>query len=210
MIDQAIMFQPKRTARQLISRLSAEQNGGRTKWMGVATNPWVPFSIQTGLFSVNPYEKMATLYSDAGQFNVSTLEQVGRGVAALLSRPVSDEKNPRASLQHYANNFVYISSPSTTQHDLFAAALKATNTSESDWGLTQSTCAERLRVANEKFAEGNLLAGADATYALYMGEGLGGDDEAKAKEDREVLGLREESVERIMEQAVELGAFSVM
>ena len=211
MIDKVPLFWPKREARQLITRLSQEKTGGRTKWIGVATNPWVPFSLQTGMFGINPYEKKATLYdADAGHFNVSTLEQVGKGIAALLSLPIENEANPRASLGYYANNFVYISSALTSQRDLFAAALQATGTSEADWDIKHSSCRERLRIAQEKMKEGNMLAGADGTYAAYMGEGMGGEYEAKAKEDRAVLGLVEEEVEGIVRKAVELGPFSVM
>lgn len=213
MIDRVPLFWPKREARRLISKLAAEQaegqGEGRSKFIAVVTNPWVPFSLQTGMFGIDPYERKVTLYEDAGGFNVSTLEQVGRGVARLLNLPVKDEGNPRASLQHYANGFVYISSALTTQRELFGAALKVTGTTEADWDISRSSCAERLRVAEEKFAQGDMMAGADGTYAVYMGEGMGGDYENKAAEDRKVLGLETESVEGFVKSAVEMGAFRV-
>lgn len=210
MIDRVPLVWPKREARRLIATLSAERNAGRTKWIGVVTNPWVPFSVQTGMFGIDPYEKKATLYEDAGCFNVSTLEQVGKGVAGLLALPVKDEKDGRRSLQHYANGFVYISSALTTQREMFQAAVKATGTKEEDWMVSHSSCKERLRVAQDAFAKGDFRAGADGTYAVYMGEGLGGDYEEKAKEDREVLGLQVESVDGFVQSAVEKGPFRVM
>lgn len=210
MVNRVPLFWPKREARQQISKLSAEKTGGKTKWIGVASNPWVPFSIQTGMFKIDPWKKAATLFEDAGNFNVSTIEQIGRGIAKLLALPVGNEADRRSSLEYYANNFVYISSALTTQRELFASALNATGTAEADWTVSHSSCRERLRVAEEKFAAGDMLAGADGTYAVYMGEGLGGDYEAKAKEDREVLGLEVEDVDAIVKQSVELGPFSVM
>lgn len=210
MLDKVPLFWPKREAREQISALSAEKNASRTKWIGVVTNPWVPFSLQTGMFGIDPYEKKATLYEDSGSFNVSTLEQVGKGVAALLTLPVSAATDARRSLQHYANGFVYISSVLTTQREMFDAALKATGTSEGDWNVGRSSCKERLQVAQEAFAKGDFRAGADGTYAVYMGEGLGGNYEVKAKEDREVLGLQTEGVDAFVKQAVEKGPFRVM
>lgn len=75
-----------------------------------------------------PSRTSKRLPSSPGLINVSTLEQVERGVAALLSFPVRNEANSRAGLEHYANNFVYISSALTTQRELFSAALRATET----------------------------------------------------------------------------------
>jgi len=200
MVDKAPLTWPKREARQLVEKVSAE-HGGKAKWIGVATNPWVPFGIQTGSFGINIYKKTATLYSDAGSFNVSTLDQVGRGIAALLSLPVTNEQNPRASLTHYGNNFVYISSAFITQQQLFEAMQRATGTTQADWEISHSTCAERLRVAQEKFAAGDVFGGADGIFSVYMAEG---NYEDKAKADREVLGLQELSnLDGIAKEAVE-------
>jgi hypothetical protein len=43
------------------------------------------------------------------------------------------------------------------------------------------------------------------TYAHYMGEGKGGNFEAKAKEDREVLGLQEDNLDEAVARAVKAG-----
>ena len=158
-----------------------------------------------GMFGINSFERKATLYDDSGKFNSSTLPQVGLGIARLLSLPISDESNPRASLQHYSNRFVYISSFSTSQQQLFAAAQKATSTSEADWTVQHSTIEDWIKQGREGMAKGDMRAGAGLTYAMYMGQGKGGDYEAKAKEDREVLGLKEESVDEVVARAFAAG-----
>lgn len=89
-----------------------------------------------GLFGINIANKTYTHYSGAGPFNSSYQEQVGRGMAALLSLTVTSS-NSRASLEHYTNNFVYISSFLLTQKRPFETVKQATDTS--DAVLTEKT-----------------------------------------------------------------------
>lgn len=162
--------------------------------------------MQRSLFGFNATAKTATLYPDSGLFNSTTLPQAGRGIANLLSLPVTNPSNPRASLSHYANNFVYISSFLVSQESLFASLQRATGTSEGDWEVKHSTIAEWMQGCREEMKKGNVMAGAGLTYAYYMGEGKGGNYEARAKEDREVLGLQEESLDEAVTRAIKAGA----
>lgn len=161
--------------------------------------------MQRSLFGFDTTQKTATLYSGSGPFNSSTLPQAGRGIAALLSLPITNSSNPRASLSHYANNFAYISSFLVTQDSLFASIQRATGTNEGDWTVKHSTIAEWMEGCLEGMKKGDMRAGAGMTYAYYMGEGKGGDYEEKAREDREVLGLREEYLDEVIARAVRAG-----
>jgi len=161
--------------------------------------------MQRGLFGFNTTQKTATLYSDSGPFNSSTLPQTARAIASLLSLPLTNPSNPRSSLSHYANNFAYISSFLVTQDSLFAAIQRATGTEEGDWTVKRSTIAEWMEGCLEGMKKGDMRAGAGMTYAYYMGEGKGGDYEEKAREDREILGLREESLDEVVGRAVRAG-----
>ena len=162
-------------------------------------------SLQRSLFGISPATKTATLYSDSGAFNSSTIPQAGRGIANLLSLPITNPSNPRASLSHYANNFAYISSFLVTQDSLFASIRRATGTTESEWTVKRSTIAEWIGVCLEGMKKGDMKAGAGMTYAYYMGEGKGGNCEEKAKADREVLGLQEEDLDAVVARAVKAG-----
>jgi hypothetical protein len=162
-------------------------------------------SMQRGLFGFDASKKHATLYSDSGHFNSTTLPQAGRAIASLLSLPITNTSNPRASLSHYANNFAYVSSFLVSQASLFAALQRATSTTESDWTVKHSTIAEWMQGCLEGMKKGDMRAGAGLTYAYYMGEGKGGDYEEKAKQDREVLGLQEEDLDEAVKRAVEAG-----
>ena len=157
------------------------------------------------MFGINTSERKATIYTDSGSFNSSTLPQVGLGIARLLGLPLTDPSNSRASLEHYANNFVYISSFLTSQSELFAAAQKATDTKEADWTVHKSTIEAWIKQGREGMAKGDFRAGAGLTYAMYMGEGTGGNYETKAAEDRKVLGLKEESVDEVVARSIAAG-----
>lgn len=162
--------------------------------------------MQRGLFGFDASAKTATLYSDSGAFNSTSLPQAGRGIANLLSLPITDASNPRASLSHYANNFAYISSFLVSQTSLFGALQRATGTTQSDWTVKHSTIEEWMAVCMEGMKKGDMRAGAGLTYAYYMGEGKGGNYEGKAKEDSEILGLQEENLDEAVAKAVQAGA----
>lgn len=199
---------------KLAARKQIESCG--LKWIGVATNPWIEMvhntphrrsmifipltlyqSLMYGLFGINAGDKTYTRYSGAGPFNSSSQEQVGRGMAALLSLPVTSS-NIRASLEHYSNNFVYFSSFLLTQEKLFAAVKQVTGTSNDQWTIKESSIEQRIATANEKFAQGDVFGGLDLMYCYYMGEGMGGNYEAKAMEDRQVLGIEEEDLVEVV------------
>lgn len=154
-----------------------------------------------GLFGINIADKTYTHYSGAGPFNSSSQEQVGRGMAALLSLPVTSS-NSRASLEHYTNNFVYISSFLLTQKRLFEAVKQATDTSDAEWSIRESSIDQRISTAKDKFAQGDVYIGLDLMYCYYIGEGMGGDYEAKAQEDRKVLGIEEEDLVEVVRATV--------
>lgn len=159
-----------------------------------------------GLFDIDVFDHKATLYPDAGRFNISTLPLVGQGMAKLLTLPLTDTSKPRASLEYYANNFVYLSSFSVTQTSLVAAAQKATGTTDANWEFEKSRTIEGdVRMLSEKASKGDFMAGAGLTFKYYMGEGRGGDYESKAKEDREVLGLPEEDFDEVIRKVVAAG-----
>ena len=211
LMDGVPLYWDKVAARKQIEELAANEKGCEgLKWVGVATNPWAEFSLVRGMFGFQIPQRKVVMYEDAGRFNTSTLEQVGKGIARLLSLPISNPEDSRRSLGYYANNFVYISSLHTTQAELFEAAQRATGTTEADWTIERSSImgpGGRIAKAKEAFEKGDMMGGADLAYCYYMGEGKGGDFEAKAKEDREVLGLEMEDVDRVVENAVKgLGA----
>ena len=140
------------------------------KWIGVATNPWAEPSVNYGLFGVNIPSRTMTLFSGAGPFNSTSETQVGRGIASLLSLPITNPSTPRSSLAYYSNNFVYISSFLLTQQRLFESAKRVTDTMDKDWTVTNS--GGTARPCNDGGPNKSLLAGnvspGSANYQYYL------------------------------------------
>ena len=207
MVSAVPVFQGKVQARKHVEELAKSHAG--LKWIGVATNPWVEQSLRIGVLGIKFGEgkREAKLYPDGGRINISTVEQVGLGIARLLSLPIHNEEAPRASLEYYGNNFLYISSMFVTQEELFASVLRATKTEESEWEVDrESTIEQWIKDSREKMANGDKMAGLGMTFAYYLGKGLGGDYQSKALADMEVLGMKEEDVDVQVEKAVVAGA----
>ncbi|KAI7087550.1 hypothetical protein KC356_g4074 [Hortaea werneckii] len=199
MIDAVPVFQPKRAARRQIEEL-----GGT--WIGITTNPWADQSLRLGLLGIDLFARKAVLYRDAGKFNMSTLDQVGLGIARVLSLPVQNPQDRRASLEYYGNNFVYISSLHVTQRELFASARRVTRTSEAEWEVVEGdTVKEWIERCKGMMAKGEMQGAMGLTFAYYLGEGLGGDYQAKAVEDMKVLGLREGDLDAVVKAEAEKG-----
>ena len=120
----------------------------------------------------------------------------------MLSLPITSLGNSRASLEHYANNFIYISSFCINQQEIFDAIQKATNTRDSDWTIKHDSIAEREKLGRKKFAAGDMRGAMELLYCYYMGEGMGGNFDAKAREERQVLGLKEEDLDQVVKSAL--------
>lgn len=212
LLERVPVFAAKRNARELIMKLGC-------KYLAVATGPWTDWvssgnvmvrtleltelqSIRAGAFRIDAKNKTATLVSGTGRFNTSTLQQVGKGVAALLSLPIKDSQNPDHSLSHYANSFAYVSSLYITQSELFEAVKRATGTQDQDWTIEHDSISEGLKRVAPLLKSGDPASMFINIYYNYMGEGLGGDVEAKAAKDRKVLGLKEEDLDDVVRRAL--------
>jgi hypothetical protein len=205
MTDMVPVFQPKRETRREIEKLAESYEG--LKWVGVVTNPFAGHAVHLGLLGMNLRERKATIAKDSGKFNLSSLDRIGECISRLLSLPITNEENPRASLQHYANNFIYVSSFSTTQKGSLEALQRVAG---AEWTVEEGdSIADRIRKDREVMAKGGkeaMYAGMDLLAAVYIGEGLGGDYQSKALEDLKVLGLEEESIDVVFKREIETGA----
>lgn len=207
MMSAAPAFAPKLQSRKYVEELSKTHEG--LKWIGVATNPFFePFLVGSAkVFGIDTANHIATIYPDASAFNTSTMDRIGLTVAKLLSLPITDSSNSRASLQHYANNFLYVSSYCVTQTQLLQAIQRAKGESDADWKVRKDqTVAQRIMESEAGMKEGNMQAGFALVVYRYIGEGLGGNYQDKAEADRKVLGLpeEEESFEAAVKRALKV------
>jgi uncharacterized protein YbjT (DUF2867 family) len=183
------MMAMKKKYRELI-----EKKG--MNWVAVVNNPWFDWSLKQGMWNVDIPGRRAIINNvgDA-KFNTTTLGQVGRGVAALLSLP--EEK-----LNNFKNSAVYLRSFLLSQREILDSAIRATGTKKSDWQITMQDPEVTIQTARDAVAAGNPMAFVGEFYTAHMQEGRGGNYEEKAAKDAAVLGLEEENLDEVIKRVV--------
>jgi uncharacterized protein YbjT (DUF2867 family) len=183
------MMAMKKKYRELI-----EKKG--MNWVAVVNNPWFDWSLKQGMWNVDIPGRRAIINNvgDA-KFNTTTLGQVGRGVAALLSLP--EEK-----LNNFKNSAVYLRSFLLSQREILDSAIRATGTKKSDWQITMQDPEVTIQTAKDAVAAGNPMAFVGEFYTAHMQEGRGGNYEEKAAKDAAVLGLEEENLDEVIKRVV--------
>jgi uncharacterized protein YbjT (DUF2867 family) len=183
------MMAMKKKYRELI-----EKKG--MNWVAVVNNPWFDWSLKQGMWNVDIPGRRAIINNvgDA-KFNTTTLGQVGRGVAALLSLP--EEK-----LNNFKNRAVYLRSFLLSQREILDSAIRATGTKKSDWQITMQDPEVTIQTARDAVAAGNPMAFVGEFYTAHMQEGRGGNYEEKAAKDAAVLGLEEENLDEVIKRVV--------
>lgn len=121
-----------------------------------------------------------------------TAKQMGQAVVSILQNP-----------EKAANQYLLVASLVTTQNEILAALEKAT---DSKWTVIHTTTEEKLREANERISKGDFEAfytmGAASMFATK--EGLGSDYTKKEKFANDLLQLKMERLEDIVNEAVRL------
>lgn len=123
---------------------------------------------------------------------MATAKQMGQAVISILRHP---EKT--------ANQYLLVASLVTTQNEILSALEKAT---ASKWTVTHTTTEERLHEATERINKGDFGAfytmGLASMFAAK--EGLGSDYTKEEKFANDLLGLKMERLEDVVNEAVRL------
>ena len=166
-------------------------------WIAQVNGQWYDFSMAGGNYGIDLLRRHATIY-DGGdvQTITTTVAQSGRAAAAVLSLPP-------AELERYKNKHMYVSSFLLSQNDMWAAARRATGTTEQDWTVERKDAAATLQEAQEKIAKGDFLGGLLAViYVSNWKPALGGNYTAKGLAN-EHLGLPVEDLDEQTKLALE-------
>ncbi|KAF2646630.1 putative oxidoreductase CipA [Massarina eburnea CBS 473.64] len=186
------MGPPKIKDRRLIESL------GVSNWIAVATGFWYEHSLGgPGLYGINIPKRECVLY-DAGEqrIDTSTWPQVGRGVANLLSLPITSEDKNTASLEDYRNRFVFISSFTLNQREMLAAVQHVTKTTDADWKITSMPAKDKYEDGKKRLFAGDRTGFGDLLYSrtFFPGENAMLYSVTKGS-DNEKLGLPKEDLE---------------
>ena len=133
----------------------------------------------------------------------TTLPQVGRAVARLLSLPVHPPSGSASSpcLADYKNKFVYISSFSVSQNDMLASIQRATHTGAADWTVTHKQVDQWIQEGRDKLAKGDWWGLKNVMYGSTLKKGLGDQFHGKELANKK-LGLEEEDLDEVVRRVV--------
>lgn len=190
----------KQKAREYIEEL------GKSKWIGIACSFWYEYSLAgPGLYGIDIAKKEVVWFDDGKQaIHTSTWPQTGRSIAEVLSLPVSpkDANDTSVTLSSYANKFVYITSFTLNQREMFESVKRVTNTTESDWTITSEPSKQRYADAAKAMQSGDRWAFGRMMYTRYFIDDSGLYNGKQL--DNEKLGLPKEELDEFTKQAVEM------
>ena len=158
--------------------------------------------MKSGYFGIDIASHKATLYDDGtNPIMTTSLPQVGRGVARLLSLPVHSSTSS-ASLSDFKNKFFYIASFTVSQKDMLAAVQRATHTTPKDWSVTSIPVDEYINEGREKLSKGDMWEGmVQVVYGSTFKKGFGDVYHGKELSNKKV-GLEMEDLDKVVEGIV--------
>jgi len=107
----------------------------------------------------------------------------------------------------YANEYVYISSFTTSQAEMLSALKKATGTD--NWAVGHKSAQTYMDGGREKAAKGDMMGVYDLIFASTFQKGNGADFSSGRKTANAELGLEKESVEEVTKEVYETDRHAV-
>lgn len=177
------------------------------QWITVCCGFWYDYSLAGGesRFGFDLDKRTLTLYDDGNTKNsTSTLTQVGRAIAQVLSLPVSpaNDSDKNLTLSTFVNKPIYLQSFLVSQNDIFESVKRVTKTSDSDWNVTHEPSRKRYEDGLAQVKAGNMAG----FPKLLFARALFPDDPSvhSEKVQNELLGLPEESLDEATKAGVDM------
>ncbi|EON69011.1 hypothetical protein W97_08269 [Coniosporium apollinis CBS 100218] len=194
---------PKKKDRDHIEKL------GKSSWIGIACGVWYEFSLGGGPYRYGfDFKNRTVTFFDDGttRINTSTWPQTGRSVANLLALKVlpDDESDRSPCLAGLRNKFVYVSSFTINQKEMFDSVLRVTGTGPDDWQVAHVPVKEYYREGVEQLQRGNRVGFAKLLYSRMFFPDLAGNFEATKGLDNDKLGLPKEDLDEFTKIGVRL------
>jgi len=194
---------PKKKVRDYIEKL------GKSSWIGIACGFWYEFSLAGGPFRYGfDFKNRSVTFFDDGttRLNTSTWPQTGRSVANLLKLKVlpEDENDKSPCLADFRNKFVYVSSFTISQKEMFDSVLRVTGGNIHDWKVIYVPVKEYYREGVEQFQGGNRIGFAKLLYSRMFFPDLAGNFGELKGLDNDKLGLPKEDLDEFTKIAVHL------
>ncbi|KAL3483361.1 putative isoflavone reductase family protein [Aspergillus germanicus] len=177
------------------------------QWVTVCCGFWYDYSLGGGesRFGFDFGKGSVTFYDEGTtRISVSTLKQVGRAVARVLSLKVlpEEEEDGSLTLETFLNKGVYVKSFVLSQKEMFESVKRVTGTTDADWTITHEDTKKRYADGLAQVKKGNMAGFSKLLYARAFYAKDPGEHSAKAQ--NELLGLPEENLDEATKAGVEL------
>lgn len=168
---------------------------------------WYDYSLAGGeaRFGFDFDKRSLTIYDDGNtQTSTSTLMQVGRAVARVLSlKELPDDENDRSlALSAFTNQGVFIMSFVVSQNEMFESVKRVTSTTDADWKVTHETTKKRYEDGLAQVRAVNMAGFCKMLYARTLYPDNTSDLSAKAQ--NKLLGLPEESLDECTKLGIDM------
>lgn len=196
------------------SRIIAEiEAAGVSAWTAMVCGLWYEYSLVMGpeWFGFDFPMRKLTLYDNGtAKINVSTWEQCGRAVAALLSLKElpEDENDISPTVSGWRNKPLYVSSFRVSQRDMFESWKRVTGGTDADWTVDSEPSDDRFKRGKELLEQGDRRGGALATFVRIFYQNGDGDYETKRGLANGTLKLPQEDLDertRVAKQLLDEG-----
>ncbi|KAJ5794016.1 hypothetical protein N7457_000615 [Penicillium paradoxum] len=190
----------------VLSRVSDAQNGVSSS-VALPCGFWYEWSLATGeqWFGFNIKDRKVTFFDEGTRtITVSTWNQCGRALAALLSLP---ESGTSPALADFKNKELRINSFRVSQRDMLDSLNRVLETTDSDWEISYETVAKRLADGAEEFSKGIFTGYPKMLYGSIFLKTNEQSDFAETMElANDTLGLPKEDLDEATTRVVEMVA----
>lgn len=177
---------------------------GKSSYIALCCGLWYEWCLSTPvLFGIDCQARKATLFDDGStRINTSTLAQVGRSVAALLSLPIQSNDGP--CLANLRNSHVYTSSFCISQNDILESVFRVTGTRREQWIIEKRPVQEYCNEGIEARRQGTMREVGRQVYSRVFFDDDAGNFEKRIGISNQMLGLPQEDIDEATKLAVKL------
>ncbi len=193
-------------SKTFLQRIKDVDDNGVSSAVTLACGYWYEWSLATGeqWFGFTIAERKVTFFDDGKRtITVSTWDQCGRALAALLSLPESQSgASSSPSLADFKNKTVLIHSFRISQRDMLDSLHRVLGTTDADWDITYEGSAKRIQDGAEEMRRGDRRG-----FAKWLYGGVFAPDNVTSDyvgTDNEVLKLPKEDLDEVTKRTVEM------
>ncbi|KAF9251901.1 hypothetical protein DTO006G1_2494 [Penicillium roqueforti] len=192
--------------KSVLERISDAQNGVSSS-VTLSCGFWYEWSLASGeqWFGFTIKDRKVTFFDEGTRIiSISTWDQCGRALAALLSLP---ESGSTPALVDFKNKEVRINSFRVSQRDILDSLHRVLGTTDSDWEITHESVAKRLADGADELSKGIFTGFAKMLYGgVFSPANKEGDFAGIMELANDTLRLPKEDLDEATQRAVDMVA----